>query len=60
MVGTELEFIVFNDTYEQAWDANYRGLTPANQYNVDYSILGTGRVEPLLRAHPATACATPG
>ncbi len=27
-----------------------RGLTPANQYNVDYSILGTSRVEPLLRA----------
>ncbi|MFH8707589.1 gamma-glutamylethanolamide synthetase GlnA4 [Streptomyces rubrogriseus] len=48
-VGTELEFIVFRDTYEHAWDANYRGLTPANQYNVDYSVLGTGRVEPLLR-----------
>ncbi|MFE1437695.1 glutamine synthetase family protein [Streptomyces sp. NPDC058739] len=47
--GTELEFIVFKDTYEQAWDANYRGLTPANQYNIDYSILGTGRIEPLLR-----------
>jgi len=48
-VGTELEFIVFKDTYEQAWDANYRGLTPANQYNIDYSVLGTGRIEPLLR-----------
>ncbi|MFD5798712.1 glutamine synthetase family protein [Streptomyces diastatochromogenes] len=48
-VGTELEFIVFKDSYEQAWDANYRGLTPANQYNIDYSILGTGRIEPLLR-----------
>ncbi|MET9503059.1 glutamine synthetase family protein [Streptomyces sp. NPDC006622] len=48
-VGTELEFIVFKDTYEQAWDAHYRGLTPVNQYNIDYSILGTGRVEPLLR-----------
>ncbi|MEU2354112.1 glutamine synthetase family protein [Streptomyces misionensis] len=48
-VGTELEFIVFKDSYEQAWDAGYRGLTPANQYNVDYSILGTGRIEPLLR-----------
>ncbi|MEU8937901.1 glutamine synthetase family protein [Streptomyces goshikiensis] len=49
MVGTELEFMVFQDTYEQAWDSNYRGLTPANQYNIDYSVLGTGRVEPLLR-----------
>ncbi|MEV4948671.1 glutamine synthetase family protein [Streptomyces sp. NPDC053755] len=48
-VGTELEFIVFKDTYEQAWDANYRGLTPVNQYNIDYSVLGTGRIEPLLR-----------
>ncbi|MFD0313850.1 glutamine synthetase family protein [Streptomyces flavalbus] len=48
-VGTELEFIVFKDSYERAWDAHYRGLTPANQYNVDYSVLGTGRVEPLLR-----------
>ena len=47
--GTELEFIVFNNTYEEAWDAGYKGLTPANQYNIDYSILGTTRIEPLLR-----------
>jgi glutamine synthetase len=49
-VGTELEFIVFEDTYEDAWRTSYRDLTPANQYNVDYSMLGTGRLEPLLRA----------
>jgi glutamine synthetase len=47
--GTELEFILFNDTYEAAWNKQYRDLTPANQYNVDYSLLGTSRVEPLLR-----------
>ncbi|MGQ0431190.1 MAG: glutamine synthetase family protein [Microthrixaceae bacterium] len=47
--GTELEFIVFRDTYEAAWTAGYRGLTPANQYNVDYSLQGTARIEPLLR-----------
>jgi glutamine synthetase len=47
--ATELEFMVFNDSYEQAWDASYRGLTPANRYNVDYSLLGTARVEPLIR-----------
>ena len=47
--GTELEFIVFNTTYEDAWDSHYTAMTPANQYNVDYSILGTTRVEPLLR-----------
>ncbi len=50
LAGTELEFMVFADSYESAWDAGYRGLEPANRYNVDYSILGTGRVEPLLRA----------
>jgi len=49
MVGTELEFIVFKDTYEKAFDLGYRNLQPANQYNVDYSILGTSRIEPLLR-----------
>jgi glutamine synthetase len=47
--GTELEFMVFEDSYEQAWDSGYRNLTPANRYNVDYSMLGTARVEPLLR-----------
>jgi glutamine synthetase len=50
MVGTELEFIVFNDSYEQAWRKRYDDLDPANQYNIDYSVLGTSRVEPLLRA----------
>ncbi len=49
MAGTELEFIVYQDTYEQAAAKQYRDLVPANQYNVDYSILGTGRIEPLLR-----------
>ena len=49
LVGTELEFIVFTDTYEEAGNAGYVGLTPANQYNVDYSMLGTARIEPLLR-----------
>ncbi len=47
--ATELEFIVFQDSYERAWDSGYRGLTPANRYNVDYSILGTSRIEPLIR-----------
>ncbi len=48
-VGTELEFIVFDNTYEDAWNRGYRDLTPANQYNVDYSLLDTARIEPLLR-----------
>jgi glutamine synthetase len=49
MAGTELEFCVFRDSYEDAQARAYRDLTPVNLYNVDYSILGTGRVEPLMR-----------
>jgi glutamine synthetase len=49
LAGTELEFIVYEGSYEQAWDSGYRGLTAANRYNADYSVLGTGRIEPLLR-----------
>ncbi|GAB3972272.1 glutamine synthetase family protein [Plantactinospora veratri] len=47
--GTELEFVLYRDSYEDAWQRGYRDLTPANLYNVDYSLLGTARVEPLLR-----------
>jgi glutamine synthetase len=47
--GTELEFIVYRDSYEDAWRRGYRDLTPTNLYNNDYSLLGTARVEPLLR-----------
>jgi glutamine synthetase len=49
MAATELEFLVFRDSYEQAWQKGYRDLVPANLYNVDYSLLGTARVEPLIR-----------
>ncbi|GAA1979016.1 glutamine synthetase family protein [Microbacterium pumilum] len=47
--GTELEFIVFDDTYRDAWSRGYRGLTPSTDYNVDYDLLASGRLEPLLR-----------
>jgi glutamine synthetase len=49
LAGTELEFIAFNTSYEDAHRLGHRGLEPVNQYNVDYSILGTSRTEPLLR-----------
>ncbi|SEP79819.1 glutamine synthetase family protein [Microlunatus flavus] len=49
LAGTELEFIAFQTSYEDAWRSGYRDLVPVNQYNVDYSILGGGRAEPLLR-----------
>src|SRR5689334_3964837 len=47
--GTELEFIVFRDSFQEAFDANYQGLTGSTRYNVDYSILGTSGDEPLMR-----------
>jgi len=49
LAGTELEFLVFENSFDSAWDRRYQGLTGANRYNVDYSILGGSRVEPLLR-----------
>ncbi len=48
-VGTELEFIVFDDSFREAWQAGYRGLTPATDYNVDYAMHASTRMEPLLR-----------
>ncbi|MHB8691713.1 MAG: glutamine synthetase family protein [Solirubrobacteraceae bacterium] len=47
--STELEFLVFRDSYEDAWRKGYSDLTPANLYNIDYSLLGTARIEPLIR-----------
>src|SRR4051794_20636830 len=47
--GTELEFVVYRDTYEDAWRRASRDLTPATPSNVDSALRGTPRVEPLLR-----------
>src|SRR5438445_7932870 len=48
-VGTELEFMIFGGTYRQAWDAGYRNLTKATAYSVDYALLDTTNIEPLIR-----------
>ena len=48
-VGTELEFMVFDDSFRAAWQAGYRGLAPATDYNVDYAMHASTRMEPLLR-----------
>jgi len=48
-VGTELEFIVFDDSFRSAWAKGYRELTPASDYNIDYALLASTRMEPLLR-----------
>ncbi|HAM25547.1 MAG TPA: glutamine synthetase [Microbacteriaceae bacterium] len=48
-VGTELEFIVFDNSYRDAWSKGYKDLTPASDYNIDYALLASTRMEPLLR-----------
>ena len=57
LAGTELEFIAFETSYADAWNSGYRDLVPINTYNVDYSILGGSRAEPLLREIRNTAYA---
>lgn len=49
-IGTELEFIMFDDSYEEAWEKKYEGLTPSTRYNVDYSLLATAKLEPVIRS----------
>jgi len=49
-VGTELEFMAFDDDFRSAWAAGYRNLVKASDYNVDYAIHASTRMEPLLRA----------
>ena len=49
LAATELEFIVFDDGYREAWAAGYRGLHKSSDYNVDYTIHASTRLEPLLR-----------
>ena len=49
VAATELEFMVFDDTYRDAWSKGYAGLTAATDYNIDYAMLASTRMEPLLR-----------
>ena len=48
-IGSELEFVLFRESYDSAREKGYRDLKPANAYNVDYSILGTTMVEDVIR-----------
>jgi glutamine synthetase len=48
-VGTELEFMIFKSSYREAWEAGYRNLAKATPYSVDYALLDTTGVEPLVR-----------
>jgi glutamine synthetase len=48
-VGTELEFMIFRGSYREAWESGYRNLTKATPYSVDYALLDTTSIEPLVR-----------
>jgi glutamine synthetase len=49
-IASELEFYVFNDTYENAFDRGFRGLDPVGRYIEDYHILQTTKEERLMQA----------
>ncbi|HWJ44502.1 MAG TPA: glutamine synthetase family protein, partial [Gaiellaceae bacterium] len=49
MFGSELEFYLLRETYAEAHEKHYRGLTPSVPYILDYHILATTYDEPLLR-----------
>ncbi|MDQ2089390.1 glutamine synthetase family protein [Marimonas arenosa] len=49
MMATELEFFLFEGSYEQNHKAGYRNLTPVSCYNEDYNILQTTKEEAVMR-----------
>ncbi len=48
-VATELEFFVFNESYDELRNNNCTQITPISGYNEDYSICQTGKEESLMR-----------
>lgn len=48
-IGAELEFFLFKDTYAEAKEKRYHGLTPHSDWIEDYHILQTTRDEYLIR-----------
>ncbi len=50
MMATELEFFVFENSYDQLRDHGVRDLKPISGYNEDYHIFQTTKEEPLMRA----------
>lgn len=50
MMATELEFYLFNGSYDEIADRGWRDIVPNARYNIDYSIFGTTKDEPVMRA----------
>jgi glutamine synthetase len=49
MVGSELEFFLYRESYAEAHAMHYRDLTPSVPYILDYHVLATSYDEPLIR-----------
>jgi glutamine synthetase len=49
MFGSELEFYLLKETYAQAHEKHYRGLTPSVPYILDYHVLATTYDEGFIR-----------
>jgi glutamine synthetase len=49
MFGSELEFYLLKETYEEAYAKHYRDLTPSVPYILDYHILASTYDEPFIR-----------
>ncbi|OSQ53443.1 glutamine synthetase family protein [Marivita geojedonensis] len=49
MMATELEFFLFEHSYDEIRKSGYRNLTPISGYNEDYNILQTTREEHVMR-----------
>jgi len=49
MTGSELEFYLLRETYQEAWAQRYEDLTPSVPYILDYHILATTYDEDLIR-----------
>jgi len=49
MTGSELEFYLLRQTYEEAWAQRYEDLTPSVPYILDYHVLATTYDEGLIR-----------
>jgi len=47
--STELEFLVFRESYRRAARRSWSGLTPASRYNIDYALFGTEDLDELTR-----------
>jgi glutamine synthetase len=50
MMASELEFFLFNDSFEQAHEKGYRNLKSASTYNEDYHIFQTTKEEDVMRS----------